>query len=187
MVVTSVHGWHRERDWAYSKQLKLIGSWRHMTLHEQNRPKIGCLHMCWSLYCHIKLWLLKLTLILLEEQVCEIRSNQVFSSIKTCWPLRNILNVTKLTCRSQTLTWPPRQPDARIWFEEGWKAIHHGDRGCPDNVFTFLPVFRSVTYTLWFPWVEATFFLRQKKIQNTTSCLVHINSELVKQKICNGL
>jgi hypothetical protein len=70
--------------------------------------------------------------------------------------------VSILTWRSQTLTWPPRQPDASIWFEEGWKVMHHGVRGWPDNVLTFLPVFKSVTYTLWFPCVEATFVLQHK-------------------------
>jgi hypothetical protein len=75
-----------------------------------------------------------------------------------------------LTWRSHTLTWPPRQPDARIWLEEGWKAIHHGVRGWPDNVFTFFPVFRSVTWMLWFPCVEATFVLwhqNKKKLFHT--------------------
>lgn len=74
-----------------------------------------------------------------------------------------------LTWRSHTLTWPPRQPDARIWLEEGWKAIHHGVRGWPDSVLTFFPVFRSVTCMLWFPCVEATFVLRHKNM----TCFTH--------------
>lgn len=61
-------------------------------------------------------------------------------------------------------TWPARQPDARISLDDGWKAMHQGVRGWPVKTCRHFPVCRSVTRTLWSPWVEATLVL--KKIQS---------------------
>jgi hypothetical protein len=42
--------WNAERDRAYSNRLKLTGSPGHVTVDAQNRPKLGLLRMCRSLW-----------------------------------------------------------------------------------------------------------------------------------------
>ena len=78
-----------------------------------------------------------------------------------------------LTCKSQTRTWPPRHPDARISLWWGWNAMHQGVRGCPDNVLMHLLVQRSVTYMLWSPWDEATFDLKK----------IHFKTKIIKNRL----
>lgn len=69
----------------------------------------------------------------------------------------------ELTLRSHILTSPPRQPEARISLEDGWKAIHQGVRGCPVRMCVHRPLLMSVTLTVWSPWVEAIFVLHEKQ------------------------
>lgn len=69
----------------------------------------------------------------------------------------------KPTCKSQIRTSPPRQPEARIWLDVGWKAMHQGVRGWPLKMLRHFPVATSDTLTVWSPWVEATLVLKQNK------------------------
>ena len=75
------------------------------------------------------------------------------------------------TLRSQIRTWPPKHPDANISWFIGWKQRHHGVRGCPFKVCTSFPDDVSNIFTVWSPFVEATFELEYKSTQQILSCL----------------
>lgn len=76
--------------------------------------------------------------------------------LSLCKISTNVSNKILLTSRSQTLTSPDRQPDAKISLDVGWNAIHQGVLRWPSNFFTCFPVFTSDTYIWWSPCVEAT-------------------------------
>lgn len=59
----------------------------------------------------------------------------------------------------QTLTSPPRQPEANSSLDDGWNAMHQGVRGWPLRVFMHLNVLQSTIRTVWSPWEDAILVL----------------------------
>ena len=79
-----------------------------------------------------------------------------------------------ITLRSQMRTSPARQPDARISLLDGWKATHHGVRGCPGSTCVHLPVSTLVIRIVWSPCVEAIRLLQYaKNVHNQIVNLMH--------------
>jgi len=89
------------------------------------------------------------------------------------WTMVWLHVVTKVTSKFQTLTCPPRQPDASSWSEDGWNVMHHGVRGWPLRVFTHLQVLQSTTRTVWSPWDEAILVLEMTTKWNVTGTAIN--------------
>jgi len=85
-------------------------------------------------------------------------------------------NSNPITFRSQMRTSPARQPDASMLRVDGWKATHHGVRGCPSNTCVHLPVCMSVTRIVWSPCVEAIRLLQviNKLIEPVHLCQLNV-------------